>query len=191
MTQINSSTPEVRVVGLMSDAVKKRVVRQCVIASVLFLGVLFGIIHPDGGYITLSVILVLPTLLMVWAVYREFSALRKPTLIVTPTDLTITRRLRLDLGRVVRRPWANIAAVSMGTHETTRKVNGYETGRDYRPLLQVYIVGADKPVQQFYLSSACPNWQELFQYIHAVAPHVRLTDHQQADLDAHAARRRT
>lgn len=188
-TRSTHHTSEIRVTGEKTDAVDKRIIKRWIVAAVLVLAALFGVVHPDGGYITLSVILVIPILISLWAIRMEFVALRRPTITATATGLTISRRLRLDLGRTGRHPWPQVAAVEMRTHELTTTKYGAESGVTYRPLLRVHLADSNTPIEQFYPPTYRPAPPDLFAYIRAVAPDVRLDDHQQSDLDAHAARR--
>ncbi|MGW4249363.1 hypothetical protein [Nocardia sp. NPDC004722] len=170
----------------MTDAVKRRITRFWIIVAALGLAVLFGIVHPDGGYVTLSVILAVPLLVMLWAIRMEYRALSKPTLIADAAGLTLTRRLRLELGNVEKHPWSSIVAMSVRTHQLTTKSAGGKS-ITYRPLLQVSIASRGEPVQQFYPHNYHPAPTELFAYVRTVAPQVRLEDLQQADLDGHQA----
>lgn len=176
-------------IGQLNDVVKKRIIKFAIVTGILLLGVLFGLVHPDGGYITLSVILTLPVLFGLWSIYMEFRGLRKPTVIATPHGLEVTSRQRLETSGALREPWANIVALEMRMHTLVRTRYGNEVGRGYRPMLVVYLAGRqDRPVRQFYPSNYHPTWQELFTFVQSVAPHVRLSDHQQADLAAQQQR---
>jgi len=92
----------------------------------------------------------------------------------------------LDLGRTLREPWSAIGAVSLHVQTVTDSNRGVNAPPSWSQLLTVERVDATaKPAKL-----KCPDgddgaWDDLFDYIRTVAPHVRLTDNRATDRAEH------
>ncbi|WP_327096027.1 phage holin family protein [Nocardia vinacea] len=92
---------------------------------------------------------------------------------------------------VLREPWQHITSVSIGTLASVGvdSVTKQESRRSYWPILIVKRTAGGVTTTYRYETWFDQPWQELFRYIHAVAPHVQLADVREAQRDAHEANR--
>ncbi|MEV4129304.1 hypothetical protein [Nocardia sp. NPDC049707] len=109
---------------------------------------------------------------------------RQTMIRATPEGLELDRK-------VLREPWQHIVSVSIGTIASIGldRNSKKEAHRSYWPILIVQLASGGAPTTYRYEPWFDQQWQELFRYINAVAPHVQLADVRETQRQAHEANR--
>ncbi|AYF78456.1 hypothetical protein D7D52_36700 [Nocardia yunnanensis] len=164
------------------------------------IGAAFGLFwHADDDHLVAYAFFFLAAGLVVIMLLRvALIGMRLTTMWVRPDGIEYAHGLQ---------PWSNIASVSMGTLAMieTQQYSDHEMRRKYRQVL--LVERKDVPIRYVHAKGRMqaalanpypipypdgdrqPPWSEVFDYIAAVAPEVRLGDRRLGDWEDHERRR--